>query len=138
MGGWKLRPPPASSYLQVGDDAGVDDDVFNEAAHSKDVSEALSQEACDAAAKELGGYRGEALAQLSLALPVSLSMICNRVMSLTSVSPYPWTTKRGRLLATAPHSRALGCTLEHSAKAKASFIDLSPDHAATSPWARPK
>jgi Na+-driven multidrug efflux pump len=34
----------------------------------------------------LFGFRGECMAQLSLALPVSLSMICNRVMSLTSVA----------------------------------------------------
>ena len=46
----------------------------------------VSKEACEAAAEELGGFTGEARAQLGLALPVSLSMICNRVMSLTSVA----------------------------------------------------
>eukprot|EP00227_Mantoniella_beaufortii_P003037 CAMPEP_0197611722 /NCGR_PEP_ID=MMETSP1326-20131121/55945_1 /TAXON_ID=1155430 /ORGANISM="Genus nov. species nov., Strain RCC2288" /LENGTH=286 /DNA_ID=CAMNT_0043180401 /DNA_START=120 /DNA_END=977 /DNA_ORIENTATION=- len=39
-----------------------------------------------AAAQELGGFYGEAYTQLSLALPVSLGMICNRVMGLTSVA----------------------------------------------------
>lgn len=83
MGSWKFPRIPslgglasALRYSEVNDD---DDDV------ACDV-DTLSKEACDAAAEELGGYRGEALTQLSLALPVSLSMICNRVMSLTSVA----------------------------------------------------
>ena len=38
------------------------------------------------AATELGGFVGEARNQAGLALPVSLSMVCNRVMSLTSVA----------------------------------------------------
>ena len=47
---------------------------------------AMSAEACEIAATELGGFAGEARNQGGLALPVSLSMVCNRVMSLTSVA----------------------------------------------------
>jgi MATE family multidrug resistance protein len=56
------------------------------ASYSRVDVEVLSEEAITAASEELGGWRGEAMTQLSLALPVSLSMVCNRVMSLTSVS----------------------------------------------------
>ncbi len=47
---------------------------------------AMSAEACEIAATELGGFAGEARNQGGLALPVSLSMVCTRVMSLTSVA----------------------------------------------------
>ena len=47
---------------------------------------AMSPEARENAATELGGFVGEARNQAGLALPVSLSMVCNRVMSLTSVA----------------------------------------------------
>ena len=80
MSSWKFPRVPSLASLRQLAYAEVDD-VGDER-----EAEALSQEACDAAAKELGGVRGEAMTQLSLALPVSLSMICNRVMSLTSVA----------------------------------------------------
>ena len=47
---------------------------------------AMSPAARENAATELGGFVGEARNQAGLALPVSLSMVCNRVMSLTSVA----------------------------------------------------
>ena len=51
-----------------------------------DDDDALGEDEKREAAVALGGFRGEARTQLNLALPVSLSMICNRVMSLTSVA----------------------------------------------------
>lgn len=89
--GWKFpRVPTLSSlssaaghYSRVGGD--VDDDMVDGGGRVI-KTDALSRDECDAAAEDLGGYKGEALTQLSLALPVSLTMICNRVMSLTSVA----------------------------------------------------
>lgn len=71
--------------VQTGDDDG--EGLFD-AGDVKAVSGtgAMSPEARENAATELGGFVGEARNQAGLALPVSLSMVCNRVMSLTSVA----------------------------------------------------
>ena len=71
--------------VQRGDDDG--EGLFD-AGDVKAVSGtgAMSPEARENAATELGGFVGEARNQAGLALPVSLSMVCNRVMSLTSVA----------------------------------------------------
>lgn len=71
--------------VQRGDDDG--EGLFD-AGDVKAVSGtgAMSPAARENAATELGGFVGEARNQAGLALPVSLSMVCNRVMSLTSVA----------------------------------------------------
>ena len=76
-GWWRNR----AGYARVGLD-GEEDASARDAASSPPLSRAEKAEASAA----LGGFFGEGVAQLRLALPVSLSMICNRVMSLTSVA----------------------------------------------------
>ena len=81
--GWKFPRVPSLAMLAGGlagaryRAVGVD---------SLDDDDALGEDEKREAAVALGGFRGEARTQLNLALPVSLSMICNRVMSLTSVA----------------------------------------------------
>jgi multidrug resistance protein, MATE family len=87
-------PPPGrgarsargAAYGVLADDD--DDDAASKpsSSSSSSPSSRLTSDDHAAASRALGGFRGESAAQLALALPVSLSMICNRVMSLTSVA----------------------------------------------------
>ena len=69
--------PPTTRYAVLREDGEVGDD-----GEAPSVSGALAEDADDAP----DPFWDEARGQLSLALPVSLSMICNRLMSLTSVA----------------------------------------------------
>ena len=69
--------PPTTRYAVLREDGEVGDD-----GEAPSVSGALADDADDAP----DPFWDEARGQLSLALPVSLSMVCNRVMSLTSVA----------------------------------------------------
>ena len=68
---------PPTRYQVLREDGEVGDD-----AETPSVSGAIAEDAEDAPAP----FWDEARGQLNLALPVSLSMVCNRVMSLTSVA----------------------------------------------------
>ena len=69
--------PPTTRYAVLREDGEVGDD-----GEEPSVSGALAEDADDTP----DPFWDEARGQLSLALPVSLSMVCNRVMSLTSVA----------------------------------------------------
>ena len=69
--------PPTTRYAVLREDGEVGDD-----GEAPSVSGALAEDADDTP----DPFWDEARGQLSLALPVSLSMVCNRVMSLTSVA----------------------------------------------------